>query len=105
MKLIALAATLGAGLAALAACQDGGGNDAAKEANDTIDAEGVDASGGVNAGGVGAGTGPAADADADGDLDVDVNLKVPEPKLEVGPDGVTVNAGDDPGVSVTTNGN
>jgi hypothetical protein len=106
MRKIALTLALGAGLAGLAACGDGGGNAAANEANDTLDANGVDASGGVNAGGVGAGGGaPATDADGDGDLDVDVNLKVPEPKLEVGPDGVTVNAGDDPGVSVTTNGN
>jgi hypothetical protein len=105
MRKIALTLALGAGLAGLAACGDTGGNAAANEANDTLPANGVDASGGVNAGGVGAGGGAAIDPDGDGDLDVDVDLKVPQPKLEVGPDGVTVNAGDDPGVSVTTNGN
>jgi hypothetical protein len=103
--MIALTLALGAGLVGLAACQDNGGDAAANEANDSLEANEVDASGGVNAGVGAGGTGAATDADGDGDLDVDVNLKVPEPKLEVGADGVTVNAGDDPGVSVTTNGN
>lgn len=104
MRKIALTLALGAGLG-LAACQDSGGDAAANEANDTLEANGTDASGGITAQGGTGGSAPATDSDGDGDLDVDVNLKVPEPKLEAGPDGVTVNAGDDPGVSVTTNGN
>lgn len=105
MRKIALTLALGAGLLGLAACQDKGGNEAANEADDTLDVNGADASGGVTAQGGTGGSAPATDSDGDGDLDVDVNLKVPEPKLEVGPDAVTVNTGDDPGVAVTTNGN
>ena len=104
MRRIALTLALGSALAGLAACRDNGGDAAANEANDTLDANGADASGGVTAQGGTGGSAPATDSDGDGDLDVDVDLKVPEPKLEVGPDGATVNAGDDPGVSVTTNG-
>ena len=115
MRKIALRLALGAGLVALTACQDGGGDDAAaNEANDTLEANGVDASGGVTAGVGSGGTGPATDADGDGDLDVNVNLKVPEPRLEVGPDGATVNVGDtsakvgageDPAAGAATNPN